>query len=465
MQELTPLAALASLHVSVGHKLPNAFVDLVDVATHIAARLPNLAVCAGICRFRLAMIHWSGRFESLSRNTFCQRFGVPNSHIMPQCLVECVPNFSEGRDRAKIEEIAGAVRAVAGVQLLDVDAGPDANRTVVTFVGPPEAVAEAAFRAIAKAAEVIDMRVQQGSHPRIGATDVCPFIPVEGATMGECVEIARQVGRRVADELAIPVYLYEAAAASPERQNLAAIRKGEYEGLAEKLRDPRWAPDFGKPVFNPRSGVTVIGARDFLIAYNITLNTRDRAAATDIAFELREKGRAARTKTASPYYQHGEPLLYQEGRYPCGNCDFVGKTFAETEAHCRAVHGYEPRKLAESLDGGAVVGKKVPRAGKFKFCKAIGWYAEGYKRSADFDQPDELSRHAAAPRPGGGPQAGGRPRPGRDGQRGRGPDSVCGAFGRRAVLPAAARTFGARANGRYSGNGRLLNGSERRAAV
>ncbi len=267
---------------------------------------------------------------------------MPNSHIMPQCLVECVPNFSEGRDRAKIEEIAGAVRAVAGVQLLDVDAGPDANRTVVTFVGPPEAVAEAAFRAIAKAAEVIDMRVQQGSHPRIGATDVCPFIPVEGATMEECVEIARQVGRRVAEELAIPVYLYEAAAASPDRQNLAAIRKGEYEGLAEKLRDPRWAPDFGKPVFNPRSGATVIGARDFLIAYNITLNTRDRAAATDIAFELREKGRVARTKTTSPFYQHGEPLSYEEGRYPCGNCDFVGKTFAETEAHCRAAHGLRP---------------------------------------------------------------------------------------------------------------------------
>lgn len=250
---------------------------------------------------------------------------------MPQRLVECVPNFSEGRDRAKIEQIADAVRAVAGVQLLDVDPGVDANRTVMTFVGPPETVAEAAFCGIAKAAEVIDMRVQHGSHPRIGATDVCPFVPVEGVTMEECVQIARQVGRRVADELGIPVYLYEAAAASPQRRDLAAIRKGEYEGLAEKLRDPAWSPDFGKPVFNPRSGATVIGARDFLIAYNITLNTRDRSAAADIALELREKGRAARTKTASPYYQHGEPLLFQANCFPCGNCEFAGKTFAETE--------------------------------------------------------------------------------------------------------------------------------------
>ena len=252
----------------------------------------------------------------------------------------------------------------------------------MTFVGPPKAVAEAAFRAIAKAAEVIDMRAQRGSHPRIGATDVCPFVPVEGVTMEECAAIARQVGRRVAEELAIPVFLYEAAAASPPRRDLASIRKGEYEGLAEKLRNPRWAPDFGQPLFNPRSGATVIGARDYLIAYNITLNTRDRSAAADIAFELRETGRVARTKTASRFYHHGEPLYYEEGRYPCGNCDFVGQTFAETEAHCRAAHGYELRELATVAPAGdAVAGKKVPRAGKFKFCKAIGWYAEGYQRA------------------------------------------------------------------------------------
>lgn len=300
---------------------------------------------------------------------------------MPLALIECVPNFSEGRDRAKIAAIADAVRSVAGVRLLDVDPGADANRTVMTFVGPPESVAEAAFRAIAKAAEVIDMRTQRGSHPRIGATDVCPFVPVEGVTMEECAQIARQVGRRVADELAIPVYLYEAAAASPQRRDLAAIRRGEYEGLAEKLRDPRWAPDFGKPVFNPRAGATVIGARDFLIAYNITLNTRDRSAAADIAFELRESGRVARTKTASRFYHHGEPLYYEEGRYPCGNCDFIGGTFAETEAHCRALHGHELGELAGVTAGDAVIGRKVPRAGRFKFCKAIGWYAEGYQRA------------------------------------------------------------------------------------
>jgi glutamate formiminotransferase/formiminotetrahydrofolate cyclodeaminase len=300
---------------------------------------------------------------------------------MPQRLIECVPNFSEGRDRAKIEAIADAVRSVAGVRLLDIDPGADANRTVMTFSGPPEGVAEAAFRAIEKASEVIDMRTQRGSHPRIGATDVCPFVPLEDATMEECAEIARRVGRRVAEELAIPVYLYEAAAASPQRRDLAAIRKGEYEGLADKLRDHRWAPDFGKPAFNSRSGATVIGARDFLIAYNITLNTRDRSAAADIAFELRESGRVARTKTASRFYQHGEPIYYKEGSYPCGNCEFVGGTFAETEVHCRAMHGYELRELvAVTADDTAIV-RKAPRAGKFKFCKAIGWYAESYKRA------------------------------------------------------------------------------------
>jgi glutamate formiminotransferase/formiminotetrahydrofolate cyclodeaminase len=307
---------------------------------------------------------------------------------MPK-LVECVPNFSEGRDAGKIAQITDAVESVADVQLLDVDPGRDTNRTVVTFIGPPQAVAEAAFRAIAKAAQVIDMRRQQGSHPRLGATDVCPFIPVAGVTMKGCAELARQVGRRVGEELVIPVYLYEAAATTPERQNLANIRKGEYEGLAEKLRDPHWSPDFGRAIFNPKSGATVIGAREFLIAYNITLNTRDKNAATDIAFELREKGRAARAIIDSPYYHQGELLYYAEDRYPCGNCEFVGKTFAETESHCRTAHGYELRELAADheytvpaiSDSADVIGKKVPRAGKFKFCKAIGWYAAAFKRA------------------------------------------------------------------------------------
>jgi glutamate formiminotransferase/formiminotetrahydrofolate cyclodeaminase len=302
---------------------------------------------------------------------------------MLQQIVECVPNFSEGRDQAKIKQITDAVQSVTGVELLDVDSGTDTNRTVVTFVGPPQAVAEAAFAAIAKAAEVIDMRTHQGAHPRFGATDVCPFVPVEGVTMEDCAELARQVGRRVGAELAIPVYLYEAAATSAERRNLASVREGEYEGLAEKLRDANWAPDFGGSRFNAKAGATAIGAREFLIAYNVTLNTRDQKAATDIAFELREKGRVARTQTASPYYQHGEILYYREGSFPCGNCQYVGVTFAETEAHCRSAHAYELRELiAETTPGGAgAVGGKVFRAGKFKCCKAIGWYADAYQRA------------------------------------------------------------------------------------
>lgn len=303
--------------------------------------------------------------------------------IVPNQLVECVPNFSEGRDETKIAQIADAVKSVAGIRLLDVDSGRDTNRTVVTFVGSPRAVAEAAFRAIAKAAQVIDMRKQQGSHPRIGATDVCPFVPLEGATLEECAEIARQVGRRVGEELKIPVYLYEAAASTAERVNLTNIRKGEYEGLAEKLKDSRWKPDFGPAAFNPPAGATVIGAREFLIAYNITLNTRDKNAAADIACELREKGRAARRKTNSPYYYKGEPLYYRENHYPCGNCGFAGKTFAETVEHCRKSHEYDLRELAaENIeDFSNAVGKKVRRAGIFKNCKAIGWYADAFKRA------------------------------------------------------------------------------------
>jgi glutamate formiminotransferase/formiminotetrahydrofolate cyclodeaminase len=214
-------------------------------------------------------------------------------------LVECVPNFSEGRDREKIGAITREIEAVPGVKLLDVDPGASTNRTVVTFIGTPEAVKEAAFRAIAKAAEVIDMRAHKGAHSRIGATDVCPFVPVSGATMADCVRLAGELGARVAAELGIPVYLYEAAARKPERRNLAVVRAGEYEGLPEKLKDPRWAPDFGKAVFNPKSGATVVGAREFLIAYNINLNTRDRKLAHEIALSLRESGRAKRDKAGN----------------------------------------------------------------------------------------------------------------------------------------------------------------------
>ncbi|MCU0522241.1 MAG: glutamate formimidoyltransferase [Anaerolineae bacterium] len=209
-------------------------------------------------------------------------------------LLECVPNFSEGRDRAVIDAITGAIGRVEGVKLLDVDAGATTNRTVVTFVGEPEAVVEGAFAGIARAVELVDMRTHHGAHPRMGATDVCPLVPVSGVTMEEAVALARQLARRVGEELRIPVYLYEAAATRPERKNLATIRAGEYEGLSDKLRDPAWAPDFGPAAFNARSGATVIGARDLLVAYNVNLNTTSTRRANAVAFDVRERGRLLR---------------------------------------------------------------------------------------------------------------------------------------------------------------------------
>ena len=209
-------------------------------------------------------------------------------------IVECVPNFSEGRDSGVIEQITAEIKKVAGVELLDVDPGRDTNRTVVTFAGSPAGVEEAAFQAIKKAAELIDMSQHNGAHPRMGATDVCPFVPVSGVTMADCVEIARKLGRRVGEELAIPVYLYEEAAASAERKSLAYIRAGEYEGLAEKLKNIEFKPDFGKAVFNNKAGATVIGAREFLIAYNVNLNTRNVKLAKEIANRMREKGRVVK---------------------------------------------------------------------------------------------------------------------------------------------------------------------------
>jgi len=214
------------------------------------------------------------------------------SHIphMPP-LIECVPNFSEGRDPAQIGKITDAIGAVAGVRLLNVDPGHATNRTVVTFVGHPDAVIEAAFRGIRTAAELIDMRTHRGEHPRMGATDVCPLIPVSGITMHETVEYARRLGERVGRELHIPVYLYEAAQPDAARRNLATIRAGEYEGLARKIAMPEWKPDFGPAEFNARSGATVIGARDFLVAYNVNLNTTSTRRANAIAFDVREAGR------------------------------------------------------------------------------------------------------------------------------------------------------------------------------
>lgn len=246
-------------------------------------------------------------------------------------LVECVPNFSEGRDRAIIDAIAAAIAGVSGVKLLDVDPGADTNRTVYTLVGPPDGVAEAAFRGARKAAELIDMTLHKGAHPRIGALDVCPFVPVSGITMDACATLAREVGRRIGDELRVPVYFYEHAASSDERRSLANIRAGEYEGLARKLEDPRWAPDAGPSDFNVRSGATVVGAREFLLAYNVNLNTLDRRLANEIALTIREGGRAKRDS-------HGA--------------------------------------IVRDSDGNSV---KVP--GRLKAVRAIGWYIEQYRQA------------------------------------------------------------------------------------
>lgn len=298
-------------------------------------------------------------------------------------LVECVPNFSEGRDAGKIKHITSAIEAVSGARLLNVEPGVDTNRTVVTFVGTPEAALEAAFQAIAAAAQVIDMSTHHGAHPRMGATDVCPFVPVEGVTMAECADLARRLGERVGRELGIAVYLYEAAASSAARRNLAEVRKGEYEGLSKKLADPAWKPDFGPATFNPKAGATVIGAREFLIAWNLNLNSTDKNHAAEIAYELRERGRVARAPNASPFYYRGKELKYAADAWPCGSCDFVGATYPEVKGHCQAQHGYELDTLlthaGHSLT--ALVGQKVYRPGRFKEVKAIGWYVEDYQRA------------------------------------------------------------------------------------
>lgn len=214
-------------------------------------------------------------------------------------LVECVPNFSEGRDMKILDEISAVIKAQKGVTLLDVDPGADTNRTVYTMVGEPEAVKEAAFQAIKKASELIDMSKHQGAHARMGATDVCPFVPVSGVNMEDCVEYAKQLGERVGKELGIPVYLYEYAATKKEWSNLADLRKGEYEALPQKMQDPEWRPDYGPSEFNAKSGATAIGAREFLIAYNINLNTRDKKIANRIAKKIREKGYKKKQKDGS----------------------------------------------------------------------------------------------------------------------------------------------------------------------
>ena len=222
-------------------------------------------------------------------------------------LVECVPNISEGRRPEVYEAVAAAAASVPGVTLLNVDPGADTNRTVITFVGEPDAVFEGAFQLIRKAHELIDMAKHRGAHPRMGATDVVPFIPVADVTMDECAALARRLGQRVGKELSIPVYLYEFAASAPHRRNLADIREGEYEGLAKKIEHRDWTPDFGPAKFNARAGATVIGARKFLVAYNVNLNTLDKRLATRVAFDVRERGRMKRD-------ENGEPVLDQRGQ-------------------------------------------------------------------------------------------------------------------------------------------------------
>ena len=216
---------------------------------------------------------------------------------MGKVLIECVPNFSEGRDKKVIKEMTDAIESVEGIRLLDVDPGQATNRTVVTFVGEPDAVMEAAFRGVKRAAELIDMSKHHGAHPRMGATDVLPLIPVEGITLEECAALARKLGQRIGEELAIPVYNYEAAASTPARKNLAVVRRGEYEALPERLGSSDEGPDFGPKEFNDnvaRTGATAVGARDFLIAVNFNLNTTSTRRANAIAFDVREKGRPKR---------------------------------------------------------------------------------------------------------------------------------------------------------------------------
>jgi len=250
---------------------------------------------------------------------------------MEKKIIECVPNFSEGRNMEIIKQITDVIESVQGVKLLDVDPGKDTNRTVVTFVGTPDAVSEAAFLSVKKASELIDMSKHHGAHPRMGATDVCPFIPVSGITMEETVTYARKVAERIGNELKIPVYCYENAAVKEERRNLATCRSGEYEGLKKKLSDPEWKPDFGDAIFNERSGATAVGARDFLVAFNVNLNTTSTRRANAIAYDVREKGRPKR---------EGDPV--------------TGKIIKDKN------------------------GEKVMIPGSLKSVKAIGWFIEEY---------------------------------------------------------------------------------------
>ncbi len=247
-------------------------------------------------------------------------------------LVECVPNISEGRDRGIIDAVTAVIGEVDGVTLLDVDPGAETNRTVITFIGPPAGVSEAAFRVVEKASQLIDMSRQSGAHPRHGATDVCPFVPVRGVSMEECVEIARAVGERIGRELVIPVYLYENAAASEERRNLAHVRKGEYEALPDKLGTEQWQPDFGPNAWNEhvaRTGATNVSARGFLVAYNVNINSRDKSIASQMALDIKEAGRAKRDAKGKLVKDEDGRNVLVPGPYRLEACKAVGWVIPE----------------------------------------------------------------------------------------------------------------------------------------
>ena len=246
-------------------------------------------------------------------------------------LIECVPNFSEGADLSIIKSITDKIESINSIELLDVDPGKDTNRTVVTFVGSPEQVIEAAFLAIKEASFLIDMSKHRGEHPRMGATDVCPLVPVANVTMEECIKYSKILAKKVGEELQIPVFLYENSSNSAYRKSLSDIRKGEYEGMEDKMKSKKWTPDFGPDNFNSKTGCTAIGARNFLIAYNVNLNTKDKKMASDIALDVREAGRARRDKKG---------------------------------------------KILRNKDG-----KMLKKSGKLKHTKAVGWYIDEYKKA------------------------------------------------------------------------------------
>ena len=305
-------------------------------------------------------------------------------HSAQQGLIECVPNISEGRDQGKIDQIVAAATAVPGVRCLDVDPGADTHRTVITLVGAPDPIAEAAFRLVQKAAELIDMSQHHGAHARHGATDVCPFIPVSGVTMEDCIEVARSVGKRIGEELEIPVYMYDRAALREDRRSLADVRRGEYEALSEKLPDPQWKPDFGPAEFKPGPGVVTVGAREFLIAYNVNLNTRDKPKADDLAMEIREKGRAVRIDQKTPYYSSGKLLRYSvaEQQWPS---NLTGEIFESREALDQHLKE-NGTSLAEELaffgqDPDQIDGEMVMKRGTFEHCRAVGWVIPEYGRA------------------------------------------------------------------------------------